>query len=322
MDLLRGAVVILVVVYHAAHLQLLSSGDRGGWTVVYALMPFRMPTLLVLSGLLLENSLAKGTGRFVMGKVRGILWPWVIWMAITSIVLRGLNEDPIGYIAIGTHLWFLAVLACAYALALVLRSVPNTWSAAALFVLAGLLQASHGIIPLYLWFAGFFFAGAALSPVIVQWQRAQPIWPIVLSVIGLVGAVRQVGQRTVVTYWPDQIVVSLAGVLSLLWVAHRIPRLAPIRALEWVGRNSIVTYVSHFPLLAPGGVVAMMGLAGISPAATSAGVLSVCIGLTYLRPWTEWLYTMPRWRRLRCRRSLSGQSKRDLPVSSVGHRQA
>ena len=67
MDLVRGGAIVLVVFWHAASVpdQLLDGAEPGYYVrkLNAALGPFRIPTLLVLSGLLVERSLAKGTWR-------------------------------------------------------------------------------------------------------------------------------------------------------------------------------------------------------------------------------------------------------------------
>ena len=64
MDLLRGIAVVLVVFLHASPLEAGGSGGGGGWDVNLLFRPFRMPMLLVLSGLLLQHSLSKGARHY------------------------------------------------------------------------------------------------------------------------------------------------------------------------------------------------------------------------------------------------------------------
>ena len=68
-----------------------------------------------------------------------------------------------------------------------------------------------------------------------------------------------------------------------------------MRAVEWIGRNSIVTYLAHSPLLIPvGAVIAGSELgASASTLVSFVVVLGLCLALTLARPWTEWLYRLP-----------------------------
>jgi len=81
MDSLRGAAIIAVVVMHAE----LEATTATGVTLpavhlVDALLgPVRMPLLVLLSGMLLPVSLAKGPWSHVRRKLAGIGWPYVVW---------------------------------------------------------------------------------------------------------------------------------------------------------------------------------------------------------------------------------------------------
>lgn len=322
MDLLRGLAVILVVLMHASKLGTGAAVEGGGWVVNDILRPFRMPLLLVLSGLLLHHSLAKGVRHYIVGKLRGIVWPWLVWMAVMVVVLtEDIPADPVAFFALGTPLWYLAVLGCSYALALITRRVPAVATAATLFVLADITQERNSLIPTYLWYSGFFFAGAALRSVLDRWQAVRAWVPAILAVVAVVGGLGQVARGSVLLFRPDQAVVSLAGVLVAVWVAARLPRTRPVRAIEWIGRDSIVTYLAHYPLLR--GVQHLMGKTGWGEVATVwvsfAVVLGCCVLLTYLRPWTGWLYRMPSlsgcWRQARADGASAGGPQR----GSGGH---
>ena len=301
MDLLRGIAVVLVVFLHASPLETGVSGESGGWDVNLLFRPFRMPMLLVLSGLLLQHSLSKGARHYLVGKLRGIVWPWFLWMLVmVAVKFREISEDPIAFFTVATHLWFLAVLGCSYALALLTRRVPAVVTAVLLFALADLLQERSSLIPLYLWYAGFFFAGAALKPVLDRWLRARPPLPMMLASVALLGGMWQVSEGvTPMPYRLDQVLVSMAGVLAAVWLASRLPRVAAVLGLEWVGRDSIVMYLAHYPLtLVLWRVADSVGWEGaVAGLVIFFLVLGLCILLTHLRPWTGWLYRMPNFHR-------------------------
>lgn len=77
MDWLRGAASVLIVDLHAS--AVLESHDivpsRIAVPVDDGLSSFRVPALIVLSGLLLQHALGKGALRYLEGKVGAILWP-------------------------------------------------------------------------------------------------------------------------------------------------------------------------------------------------------------------------------------------------------
>lgn len=291
MDLLRGSAVVLVVLLHAG----LTVDGQTGW-FDNALRPYRMPMLMFLSGLLLERSLAKGAGPYVLGKVRGVVWPWLLWSTVMVVLLsEGFQADPVGFLAVGTHMWFLGALAMSYTLALVLRRVPTGLVAVGMFLAADLLQYSFGALTTYLWYGAFFFVGAALKPWLDRWLAASWGWPAALTGIALAGAALQAPRGLHIEFGPDQAALSVIGILALIRLAAAVPRIAPVRLLEWIGKNSIVTYLAHSALLVPvGRVVAETGLAsGPATIVNFAIVLTLSILLTLARPHTEWLYRLP-----------------------------
>ncbi|SDB79885.1 Uncharacterized membrane protein YcfT [Raineyella antarctica] len=282
----------MVVLLHAS----LTTDAETAWVVNDLLRPYRMPTLMVLSGLLLQRSLAKGTRRYLLGKLRGVVWPWLLWTVVMVLLLtERWQADPVGFLAVGTHLWFLAALGASYGVALLTREIPPLLVAFGLFSGAGLLQDQYGALTTYLWYSAFFFVGAALPTVLDRWLAARPLWPLVLTGVSLLGAVWQVPRGLYVPFRPDQALISVAGVLAAIWLAARLPRSAPVLALEWVGRNSIVTYLAHAPLLVPvGAAVDRIGLGPTGSTLLSFVVaLAVSMALTLARPWTGWLYSMP-----------------------------
>jgi len=89
MDLLRGGAILLVIAHHLRLVQQAWDGSTPHLMVVLseATAPFRMPVLLFASGLLLARSLQKPTGRYLTGKARALLWPWLLWSAVMLPIL-------------------------------------------------------------------------------------------------------------------------------------------------------------------------------------------------------------------------------------------
>lgn len=170
MDRLRGAAILAVVVLHA---ELQAVGATGGsLPAVHALNmvlgPVRMPLLVALSGILLAPALARPPRRYVVGKLRALAWPYLVWSAIDVAHLQwrlsrtgeSLSWSWVAQVAHDppTYLWFLAYLLVYYLAALALPASARTVAAPCLLALA-----AYGVLPGDLerlaWLGGWFLVG-------------------------------------------------------------------------------------------------------------------------------------------------------------------
>ena len=149
MDLLRGLAIVLVILFHAIGIPWWYHGiDVPEWMYVVASSfgPFRMPMLVMLSGMLLGRALAKPPARYLSGKARTLLWPFAVWAVLEIFTVSWLTNDvsssivsPMDWLEGGTHLWFLLFLAAYYLIALVARPVPAWFMAIALWQISVLV---------------------------------------------------------------------------------------------------------------------------------------------------------------------------------------
>lgn len=253
--MLRGLAVLLVALFHIQY----PVGERVPGTPEAlmrfgeAMQPFRMPLLFFLSGLLLPRSLSKPMKDYAAGKLRGLVWPFALWTVIVVICFEALwtDEDPLwlfkdvpAMLMGWQHLWFLSVLIVCYAVAPLTRLLP-AWTLPLPMALASTFIVGDGSWSDYaqkvLWYGAFFFAGATVSRHLRTWQRIHPALPAAMLAFtvawGYVAA-HDSELRTALGF--STFLLSLVGVLGVLWLAPRLPR---IRFLEWVGRGSIVVYL-------------------------------------------------------------------------------
>lgn len=299
MDSLRGAAVALVVIFHAFGVPAVFGTPQPEWlgNVFDLLAPYRMPTLLILSGMLLGRSLSKPLPAYTAGKVRSVLWPLLLWTVITLAVAADWKSfsNPWTWIGGAYHLWFLVVLLACYGLGVVCRGVPAWIIPLVMLVCLELGDFSTNVVNRVLWYGAFFFAGAALVRC-AAWIQSRGKWlPAIGGVAGAAWSVTFVFADLTPELTVAQFLAPWPGLLGIIWAAPRLPRSG---WLEWMGRQSIVLYCAHFPAMI---LATRLGqAAGASTPAVYALTLLLGFGLPLLlmrfRAQTDLLFVLPRLR--------------------------
>jgi uncharacterized membrane protein YcfT len=303
MDGVRGVAIGLLLIWHACAVP-----RSLGMSVPHTLIalndffrPFRMQTLMMLSGLLLARSLDKSLPRYYAGKFAMIAWPYVIWVLVARVVWLG-DIWPWWYWrswAAVSYLWFLFFLGCYYLVAPVLTKLLPAWASVlvCLVIGAALPQGMMGHRLAY--FGVFFFTGHLLAhnaSVFNLMLRRGPValWAAGAAALGLASML-----------WPTQLLfniwtvpISLAGTMAMASVCSRRTWTGtrPAETLTFLGFNSIVYYVAHLPV--------MLVLSGALLHSVNAWVLSgvnlvvavaVCtlLALGRRRAPVRWLFTAP-----------------------------
>ncbi|QQZ12580.1 MULTISPECIES: acyltransferase family protein [Rhodococcus] len=169
MDTTRGLAILAVISFHTVS-EIKGRGILVPVESVYlnaAAAPIRMPLLIFLSGLLLPKAIAKGEHRYFSGKVRTILYPYLIWAALNTVIaaqLQGQSDIP-GRVeraitASPGYAWFLALLLTFYIVAWPLQKIPRVAviSVAAVLLLC-IPAGSPGLTNPAAFLVGFFFLG-------------------------------------------------------------------------------------------------------------------------------------------------------------------
>jgi len=315
-DVVRGFAIVALIYFHACYVPFDKIGlvpSEFAAAVNYGLAPFRMQTLMFLSGTLLARSLEKPVRDYYLGKVRKLYWPYLVWLI--PLLLSAGWQVFVGYyfynptlsIFLGVgYLWFLAYLFGYYLIAPVFRSVHPAIPVllAVGFCLAiGVGEDFYN----FFYYAIFFFAGNLVVRLIASPGSIRIPWWVAL--LCLVPATVQ-AITTVTTEHSNAIEVAwipanLAGIVVALWCAQLIDRTPIASPFAWVGKNSVVFYLSHWPVI----VVASLVLArfGLGEWAVPAGfAAAIVVGsllsrLRHVVPFV-WLFEAPRpieWYRAR-----------------------
>lgn len=253
MDFIRGLCILLVVALHATPaLQFIVGVEPPSW--VYAFngffAPFRMTTLMFLSGMLLTRSLDKPAGQYIGGKLNQIYWPFLVWSMVVlaaegRLTLEYILKTPI---SAPTFLWYLWFICAYYLIALGMKrlGIPALAMAVACLVVSPFLPDFLRMSRFAYLFAFFLLGYHVSANRLDQGGRIPPLLGLAGLALALLGAIMSANglkvQYNSVSAW-----IPLSMIVFILWAAPFYRPVALTRPLEWVGRNSIVFYVAHFP---------------------------------------------------------------------------
>lgn len=303
MDILRGFAIILVVAWHAPAIPQLLGVQLPSWLLVANdfFLPYRMPTLMFLSGLLLPSSLRKSPSAYYWGKFQLIVWPYLIWAFVHQMQydIGSPLWSPKSWIATG-YLWFLFYIACYYVIAPLLAKLP-AWIPPGAALLAALIL-PDGLPMQFAYFAVFFFTGAAVSrhPRVLD-LIGSTLWVAIPAGV-LAIAFGIVSATSDVQYEAMYVPLSFCGIAATIFATRKFESQRWTKPVRFIGRNSLVFYVTHFPV-----ILAVWWLVGpqlenhIVPASLGLFIVAIAVswGLALLqryRPIT-WLYRAPNWYR-------------------------
>lgn len=256
MDAVRGTAILLLLIWHAAAVPAFFGLEmpEAVRTANAFFLPFRMPTLMLLSGILLTKSLRKPLPAYYAGKFAMIVWPYVLWVVIAKATFLDIDGMPWWHWRAWyatSYLWFLFFIAVYYLVAPAFARLP-AWLPVAAAAVIGLLLPQGGMEQQMAYFAIFFFAG--------NWLGRHPaMWELITERRAvLFAAVPAVAFGLASCIWTEQLQysvwgapASVAGTVLLIAIFARLSRTGSgLPALRFLGRSSLVYYVSHFPVMA------------------------------------------------------------------------
>lgn len=257
-DAVRGMAISLVALGHT------NQGiiHRGWWGASHAgvridlfIYAFHMPAFFFVSGIFLAASAAKrGPARFTVERIRTLIYPYVLWMAIGAAsvhVLSKFTVQPPGTLkafliglVMGSGIWFLPALFVCQMLGMLLRKLPGA-------VITAIAVAAYYLVPhtgpnfmvLGLQFFPFVAVGMWVGPRYERLERI-PRW------LALAVAALMFGVLLVITpHWWQGIKYNFflggaAGTLMLLMIARVLGASTLTRLFAWVGEASLAIYLT------------------------------------------------------------------------------
>ncbi len=258
MDVLRGGAMLLVLAFHATLMvewyQVEPWPALAEFNLVFK--PYRMPMLMVLSGQMLGRSMRKGPARYYQGKLDRVVYPLLLWAVITHAVMRHSAispdiqlSDPRTFLG-PYHLWFIFFLALFYAVAPLLERVNTLGVVLACLAASWLMPDASKYGERLFCLMAFFFLGHWLTqrPDLLARLTTGRMALVVLPVAVALSAYATVAEQRVVYGDPVLFVPVTCGILILIAAARALGPRGPAEPLAFLGRNSLVFYVSHFPL--------------------------------------------------------------------------
>ena len=302
MDAMRGTAILLLLVWHASSIPVLF-GVPMPEAIRLAnsfFRPFRMPALMLLSGMLLSRSLAKPLPTYYARKLGAIWWPYLIWMLIA----RALFVDTDRMVwwhwrswYATTYLWFLFFIGVYFLVAPLCRRLPKWSPVAAAFVL-GVLLPQGGIEQRLAYFAFFFFAGHCFSSPLGARLLASRVKPRACAIVGVLLGIASMVWTDSLAYNTWTAPLSLCGIWAVIHFYSHGSRLGSSRPLGFLGRSSLVYYVSHFPVM----MLVSQALLPVLPVTSvivislvSATAVSTVLALRQNTVAVSWLFRWPTW---------------------------
>ncbi|WP_158781776.1 acyltransferase [Pantoea sp. BAV 3049] len=264
-DNLRGLSILAVIFLHCT---IAVNGYTGHFTALSELIntlfqPLRLGLMFFVSGLFVESGLKKGIPLFLRNKVLNILYPFAVWVTIyggMKMLFSRYSNHPQSPLAVlvshlsggGDITWFLHSLFLFFMVILLVRHIAFYWVISACILLSWLLPAipdgifasfdsMHVNKSIYLFI--FFYLGDFLVknrvniPHLCQNNRLIAVSLtafVVLSCLNL--------------FMVHKIAYPLLAPLALMAVPLfiRLAMKIKLRAVFFIGENSIVFYLTHY----------------------------------------------------------------------------
>lgn len=291
MDWVRGAAIIMVVTFHSTSLLRFGTDEQPIVLVEVnnLLSPYRMPLLTFLSGFLAHKSFKKPAGVFIWGKVRNLVWPYLIWTAVYA-VTAGAEYSFTDHELYISYLWYLGYICVYYFVSWALQRIPRVPLVLGAFAIAALIPADVDAARRFFFLMAVFFLGEIAYSAHDSWIAILKSRWTLIGLVAVVAVSIALLRGAVVLYDPLWASATIAGLILACWAMSRLVRFtdtAPMRSLEFMGKNSVVFYVTHFPII--WGVMVTLSSFGIENpwvlfGTAALAAFTIGAALAHLRP--------------------------------------
>lgn len=333
-DYAKGFCIILVVMMHST-LGVEKAAGETGWlgTFVEFARPFRMPDFFMISGLFLGLVISRPWLRYFDRKVVHFFYFYVLWVTIQfafkapvwlgegATISDLVSKYASVFVAPFGTLWFIYMLPIFFVVTRLLKALP--WQlivgAAALLQIApihtGILLIDEFASRYVFFLAGYLFAANIFT--IAEWVRNNTTialglliaWALANGTIVFAPIPEFISNMVEVKSLADLPVVSLAlgamGALAIIAVSTLLSTLRWTKALEYLGKNSIVVYLAFFLPMAISRIILLkfapfLDVGTVSAIVTASAVIGPVIFYLMIQ-WTGWgkfLFERPNWAKL------------------------
>jgi uncharacterized membrane protein YcfT len=250
-DRLRGMAILLVLFFHSTSLQRYGYEIPAELQSLNSLMsPFRMATLAFLAGVVSPLSLGKKGFAYFEGKVKYLLWPYVIWTIIYYYTAGSIYSffDHEVYIS---YLWYLPFLIFCYFVLYYSNFVSDLVMICCFITISIIIPAEYDAPQRVFFLGGIFFLGKMFVDMkIIDWifNLSRSNWLALFVVMVTASVASFFGER--VRYSPEWFLPVTCGIIFFVKCASQLDgKYSSVKFLEYIGRNSIVFYVFHFPYI-------------------------------------------------------------------------
>ena len=261
MDSLRGAAIILVIHYHVTeNISKYPDTPQILIDLTNLIAPLRMPILIFLSGLLVSKSILKGKKEYFSGKMKNILYPFLIWTVIMyalsyakeiylgdpmeTTFLQALTVMPL------YHLWFLEFLLIYYIVIYYMKNIqPLIILSSVIFVY--FIFYGYGddrVLSLFCFFTLGYYFGRNLNEISTKIKEISYILIFISTAVAVVFSIFNI-KNDLINSNVYYLLSAIFFIPILIKLFMLIENTKLSRFLEFFGVGSLVLYLVHLPVI-------------------------------------------------------------------------